>query len=81
MISPFERSRIEYRERDRYADPGRGLRLHQYHGYGIGEGTEFFEDYADSSSIIITETTAKMLGWEDPIGKQLYGAGQNPGDR
>ncbi|MFN8306816.1 MAG: ABC transporter permease [Ferruginibacter sp.] len=49
-------------------------------GMELVKGRNFSKDYADSASIIITETTAKMLGWEDPIGKQLYGAGQNPGD-
>jgi putative ABC transport system permease protein len=39
----------------------------------IIRGRNFSKDFgSDSNSTIINETTAKLLGWEDPIGKRLY---------
>ncbi|MDF7815989.1 ABC transporter permease [Runella sp. MFBS21] len=42
-------------------------------GMKIIKGRNFSKAFgADSSSIIINEETAKMLGYEDPVGKNLY---------
>ncbi len=49
-------------------------------GMELVKGRNFSKDYADSSSIIVTETTARLLGWDDPIGKKLYIPGNSPGD-
>jgi putative ABC transport system permease protein len=35
------------------------------------KGRSFSRDYEESSSLIINETAAKQLGWQDPIGRQL----------
>jgi putative ABC transport system permease protein len=34
-------------------------------------GRNFSKDFSDSASVIINETTAKQVGWKDPIGKFL----------
>jgi putative ABC transport system permease protein len=50
-------------------------------GMEIVKGRNFSKDYgADSNAILITETTAKLLGYEDPLGKNIYAPGNNPGD-
>lgn len=36
------------------------------------KGRNFSKDFADSSSVIINETTAGLLGYSDPIGKKIY---------
>ncbi len=42
-------------------------------GMEIAQGRNFSKDFgADSSAILITETTAKMIGLKDPVGKSLY---------
>ncbi|MBS1529643.1 MAG: ABC transporter permease [Bacteroidetes bacterium] len=35
------------------------------------EGRNFSKDFADSASVILNETAAKMMGWKDPMGKHL----------
>ena len=35
------------------------------------KGRPFSRDYDDSKSVIINETAARQLGWQDPIGKHL----------
>jgi len=41
-------------------------------GMKIVEGSDFSGDYPkDSSSVIINETMAKLLGWREPIGKRI----------
>jgi putative ABC transport system permease protein len=45
-------------------------------GMEIIKGRNFSRDYpSDSTAVIINETTAKFLGYEDPIGKRIYTAG------
>ena len=42
-------------------------------GISLLKGRNFSRDYgADSTAVIINETTAKILGYADPIGKQIY---------
>ena len=42
-------------------------------GMEIIKGRNFSKSFgADSSAVIINETTAKLLGYENPIGKKLY---------
>ncbi len=42
-------------------------------GMEMAQGRNFSKEFgADSSGLIINETTAKMLGYKDPIGKKLY---------
>ena len=42
-------------------------------GMEISKGRNFSKEFGtDSSAIIINETTAKLLGYPDPIGKKLY---------
>ncbi len=42
-------------------------------GMEIVKGRNFSKDYgSDSTAILITETTAKLLGYADPIGKMVY---------
>ncbi|MGL6269092.1 MAG: ABC transporter permease, partial [Chitinophagaceae bacterium] len=42
-------------------------------GMELVKGRNFSKEFGtDSSSIIINETTAQLLGYEDPIGKNLY---------
>ncbi len=42
-------------------------------GMKITNGRNFSKDFAgDSSAVIINETTAKILGFKDPLGKQIY---------
>jgi putative ABC transport system permease protein len=44
-------------------------------GMQIIKGRNFSKDFgADSSAIIINETTANIIGFKDPIGKQLFRA-------
>lgn len=49
-------------------------------GMEMVKGRNFSKDFgSDSSAIIITETTARLLGFEDPIGKVIYSPNGNPG--
>jgi putative ABC transport system permease protein len=42
-------------------------------GIQLLKGRNFSRDFgSDSSAVIINETTAKILGYSDPIGKQIY---------
>lgn len=44
-------------------------------GMEIIQGRNFSQSYADSSAIIINETTAKFLGYANPVGHKIYGFG------
>jgi len=49
-------------------------------GMEIVKGRNFSKDYgSDSSAMLITETTAKLLGYDDPIGKMIYSPTGVPG--
>ena len=37
----------------------------------MAQGRSFSRDYDESSSLIINETAARQLGWQDPMGQQL----------
>ncbi|TMI96506.1 MAG: FtsX-like permease family protein, partial [Bacteroidetes bacterium] len=41
-------------------------------GMEIMKGRNFSKEFADSTSIIINETTAKFLGYENPVGQKMY---------
>ena len=48
-------------------------------GMVLKSGRNFSPDYGgDSSSVIINETTASILGYKDPIGKDIYQSTQDP---
>lgn len=50
-------------------------------GMEIVKGRNFSKEFgSDSSAILITETTAKMLGFDEPVGKRIFLPGNNPGD-
>lgn len=50
-------------------------------GMEIVKGRNFSKDYgSDSAAMLITETTARMLGFDDPIGKTIYSPTGIPGD-
>ncbi|HSZ86278.1 MAG TPA: ABC transporter permease [Puia sp.] len=47
-------------------------------GMQIIKGRSFSKDFgSDSSGVVINETTAKLLGYEDPVGQKIYGFGNN----
>ena len=47
-------------------------------GMEMLKGRNFSPDYgSDSSGIIINETTAKVIGYDDPVGKKLYSSDGN----
>lgn len=47
-------------------------------GMEIIRGRNFSPEFgADSSTIIINETTAKVIGYDDPVGKKLYSTDQD----
>ncbi len=49
-------------------------------GMEIVKGRNFSKDFgADSSALLITETTAKLLGYTDAVGKKLYQPSGIPG--
>jgi putative ABC transport system permease protein len=49
-------------------------------GMEIVKGRNFSKDFGtDSSAIMITETTARLLGYDDPIGKSIFSPNGNPG--
>lgn len=51
-------------------------------GMEIIKGRNFYKAFnTDSSSVIINETTAKLLGYNDPIGKRIYTADGNDASR
>ena len=35
------------------------------------KGRNFSKEFADSASVILNETAAKLIGWKDPVGKIL----------
>lgn len=41
-------------------------------GMDVLKGRNFSRDYADSNSLIINETIARTLGYDDPVGKIVY---------
>ncbi|MBL0183371.1 MAG: ABC transporter permease [Chitinophagaceae bacterium] len=50
-------------------------------GMEIVKGRNFSKNYGtDSNAILITETTARLLGYDNPIGKEIYRPGNNPDD-
>ena len=49
-------------------------------GMEIVKGRNFSKEYgSDSSALLITETTAKLLGYDDPVGKTIYAPSNIPG--
>src|SRR5436190_7031243 len=50
-------------------------------GMEIIKGRNFSKEFADSNAIIINETTAKFLGYDDPIGKKVYTFTDNNGSQ
>ncbi len=47
-------------------------------GMQLLKGRNFSKDFGgDSATVIINETTAHILGYDDPIGKRLYGNPEN----
>jgi putative ABC transport system permease protein len=49
-------------------------------GMQIMKGRNFSKDFgSDSSAVIINESLAKSIGFDDPIGKQIYGTYYSPG--
>ncbi len=50
-------------------------------GMEIMKGRNFSKEYgSDSAAMLITETTAQMLGYDDPVGKTIYSPSGIPGD-
>lgn len=50
-------------------------------GMEIVRGRNFSKDFGtDSSALLITETTAKLLGYNDAVGKNIYIPSNIPGD-
>lgn len=50
-------------------------------GMEMLKGRNFSPDFGgDSSGLIINEATAKVIGYNDPIGKKLYSSDGNPGN-
>jgi len=50
-------------------------------GMEIIKGRNFSKEFADSNSTIINETTAKFLGYEDPVGEKIYTFTDNNGSK
>ena len=50
-------------------------------GMEIIKGRNFSKEFADSNATIINETTAKFLGYEDPIGQKIYTFTDNNGSK
>ena len=47
-------------------------------GIQMAKGRNFSRDFpSDSSAVIINETTAKFLGYADPVGQKIYTTGDN----
>lgn len=50
-------------------------------GMEIIKGRNFSKDFgSDSSAMLITETTAKLIGYNDPVGKVIYAPSNANGD-
>lgn len=50
-------------------------------GMEIIRGRAFSKEFGtDSTALLITETTEKLMGYQDAIGKKLYVPSNNPGD-
>lgn len=50
-------------------------------GMEIVKGRNFSKEYgSDSAAMLITETTARMFGYDDPVGKMIYSPSGIPGD-
>ncbi len=50
-------------------------------GMELAAGRNFSKDFgSDSSAILITETTARLLGLKDPLGKMLYSSTNSGGE-
>lgn len=50
-------------------------------GMEIVKGRNFSKDFGtDSSAMLITETTARLLGYTDPVGKMIYVPSDEDGD-
>jgi putative ABC transport system permease protein len=50
-------------------------------GMEIVKGRNFSKDYgSDSNAILITETTARLLGYDDPVGKMIYAPSNTQAD-
>lgn len=50
-------------------------------GMEIVQGRNFSKDFgSDSSAILITETTARLLGYDNAVGKMIYAPLSNDGD-
>ncbi|HEX5653355.1 MAG TPA: ABC transporter permease [Chitinophagaceae bacterium] len=48
-------------------------------GMEITKGRNFSDEFgSDSAGLIINETTAKIIGYDDPIGKKIYSNEQGP---
>jgi putative ABC transport system permease protein len=70
-------------------DPANGLNMQTWYvdyeylntmGMDIKTGRNFSKDYGtDSTAVVINETTAKLLGHANPIGKFIYFAGDGTG--
>ncbi|MHA4842814.1 ABC transporter permease [Flavitalea antarctica] len=51
-------------------------------GMEIIKGRDFSKDFpSDSTAIIINETTAKLLGYENPLGQKIYTMDEDPSKR
>lgn len=51
-------------------------------GMEIVKGRNFSKEYgSDSSAMLITETTAKLLGYDDPVGKFIYAPSNKQNDK
>ena len=46
----------------------------------VAEGRYFDKDFNDSLSCVINEAAAKVLGWEDPVGRRLAPSNTGGGD-
>ncbi|GAB2842407.1 ADOP family protein [Ferruginibacter profundus] len=50
-------------------------------GMEIVQGRNFSKDFgSDSTALLITETTAKLLGYDNPVGKMIYAPSNKQGD-
>lgn len=50
-------------------------------GMEIAQGRNFSKDFgSDSSAMLITETTARLMGYADPVGKMIYVPSDADGD-
>lgn len=49
-------------------------------GMQMKKGRFFSKDFADSNAVVINETTAAFLGYDDPVGKKIYTIIDNNGN-